>query len=237
MSKQEAKRLADALEKLHDSKAPHIGSPRGQMLGMEDYRLIASGLSFGCMIEAAALLRQWPDGKLAAYQYLYEGTYGPVWRNDDALWNGQKPKASRQLYTAPHDQSARIAELEQEVSAWRATTNDAHDYHRAAMVELSNILGVKDPENEPRFKWVALQASKVVERISELEAQRLLASASRGGAAMTPKLPPPKHLRRQQRKDGGYDMVPAYTAEETQAYGIACWKQGMWARAAAFWAA
>ncbi len=27
-------------------------------------------------------------------------------------------------------------------------------------------------------------------------------------------LPKPLHLRRQQRRDGGYDMVPAYTAEE-----------------------
>ena len=63
-------------------------------------------------VEAAALLRQWPDGKPVAYQYLFEGTYGPVWRNDDGLWNGQKPTASRPLYAAPPDQSARIAELE-----------------------------------------------------------------------------------------------------------------------------
>lgn len=67
--------------------------------------------------EASALLRQWPDGEPVAYQYLFEGTYGPVWRNDDGLWNGQKPTASRPLYAAPPDQSARIAELERQRDA------------------------------------------------------------------------------------------------------------------------
>lgn len=149
MSKQEAERLADACDVCASDNSA--------------WRL---------MREAAAKLRQWPDVEVAAYQYLFEGTYGPVWRNDSALWNGQKPTASRPLYTAPPDQSTRIAELEQEVGAWRHTHNEAHDYHRAAMVELSKILGVEDPESEPRFKWVALQASKVVDRISELERQR-----------------------------------------------------------------
>ena len=31
-------------------------------------------------------------------------------------------------------------------------------------------------------------------------------------------MPPPKHLRREQRRDGGYNMVPAYTREEMLAY-------------------
>lgn len=35
------------------------------------------------------------------------------------------------------------------------------------------------------------------------------------------KMPKPKHLRRQMRKDGGYDMVPAYTADEMQEYARA----------------
>lgn len=48
---------------------------------------------------------------------------------------------------------------------------------------------------------------------------------------MTPKLPPPKHLRRQQRRDGGYDMVPAYTAEEMLAYGVARFDAGLEAAA------
>lgn len=29
---------------------------------------------------------------------------------------------------------------------------------------------------------------------------------------------PPTHLRRQQRSDGGYDMVPAYTADEVRSH-------------------
>ena len=36
----------------------------------------------------------------AAYQYLFDGYYGEMWRNDSASWNGNKPKASRTLHTA-----------------------------------------------------------------------------------------------------------------------------------------
>ena len=37
-------------------------------------------------------------------------------------------------------------------------------------------------------------------------------------------LPKPGALRRQQRSNGGYDMVPAYTVEELHAYAAACRK-------------
>ena len=37
-----------------------------------------------------------------------------------------------------------------------------------------------------------------------------------------PELPKPSKLRRQVRKDGGYDMVPAYTDEEMFKYGEVC---------------
>ena len=37
-----------------------------------------------------------------------------------------------------------------------------------------------------------------------------------------PPLPKPSKLRRQIRRDGGYDMVPAYTVEEMEAYAQAC---------------
>ena len=37
-----------------------------------------------------------------------------------------------------------------------------------------------------------------------------------------PDLPKPSKLRRQVRKDGGYDMVPAYTDEEMFKYGEVC---------------
>ena len=37
-----------------------------------------------------------------------------------------------------------------------------------------------------------------------------------------PELPKPSKLRRQIRKDGGYDMVPAYTDEEMFKYGEVC---------------
>ena len=37
-----------------------------------------------------------------------------------------------------------------------------------------------------------------------------------------PDLPKPSKLRRQSRKDGGYDMVPAYTDEEMFKYGEVC---------------
>ena len=37
-----------------------------------------------------------------------------------------------------------------------------------------------------------------------------------------PDLPKPSKLRRQIRKDGGYNMVPAYTDEEMFKYGEVC---------------
>lgn len=37
-----------------------------------------------------------------------------------------------------------------------------------------------------------------------------------------PELPKPSKFRRQTRKDGGIDMVPAYTDEEMYKYGEAC---------------
>lgn len=37
-----------------------------------------------------------------------------------------------------------------------------------------------------------------------------------------PELPKPEKLRRQIRKDGGYDMVPAYSPEEMYKYGELC---------------
>lgn len=50
--------------------------------------------------------------------------------------------------------------------------------------------------------------------------------APRGRMGMTvddrlPPLPKPKHLKRQQRGDGGYNMVPAYTESEMRAYAHA----------------
>lgn len=40
-------------------------------------------------------------------------------------------------------------------------------------------------------------------------------------AEVLPPLPKPSNLRRQARRDGGYDMVPAYTAEEMKVYAQA----------------
>lgn len=40
-------------------------------------------------------------GGVAAYQYLFDGPYGPVWRNSSAPWNGLAPKAHRPLFTHP----------------------------------------------------------------------------------------------------------------------------------------
>jgi len=88
--KDEATRLADALRRCAD---------------------IDFDGDFGA---AAALLRRWPDGTPVAYQYLFDGPYGEVWRNSSEYWNGLKPKASRPLYAAPPDESKRIAALEAE---------------------------------------------------------------------------------------------------------------------------
>ena len=43
---------------------------------------------------------------VAAYQYQFDGPYGPVWRNDSGPWNGQTPIATRELYAAPPAQPA-----------------------------------------------------------------------------------------------------------------------------------
>lgn len=50
------------------------------------------------------------------------------------------------------------------------------------------------------------------------------------GPAARPPLPNSKALRRKARRDGGYDMVPAYTAEEVSAYADACVAAGCAAR-------
>jgi len=54
----EALRLADALRKMDEAKKYHPSGPGGQMLGCEQYRLIASGFTFEYLQSAAAELRR-----------------------------------------------------------------------------------------------------------------------------------------------------------------------------------
>ena len=54
----EALRLADALRKLDGAKKYHPSGPCGQMLGCEQYRLVASGLTFETLQSAAEELRR-----------------------------------------------------------------------------------------------------------------------------------------------------------------------------------
>ena len=53
--------------------------------------------------------------KPVGYQYLFKSPFGgEVWRDSDAMWNGNKPKASREIYAAPVDAKAiREAALEE----------------------------------------------------------------------------------------------------------------------------
>lgn len=65
---------------------------------------------------------------VAAYQYQFDGPYGPVWRNDSGPWNGQTPIATRALYAAPpaHPAQAQPARLSDGDIArrWFATTEE-----------------------------------------------------------------------------------------------------------------
>lgn len=54
----DALRLADALRKMDEAKKYHPSGPGGQMLGCEQYRLIASGFTFEYLQSAAAELRR-----------------------------------------------------------------------------------------------------------------------------------------------------------------------------------
>lgn len=54
----EALRLADALRKMDEAKKYHPSGPGGQMLGCEQYRLVASGFTFEDLQSAAAELRR-----------------------------------------------------------------------------------------------------------------------------------------------------------------------------------
>lgn len=122
MSKQKAQRLADALEAFW----PH-----------DEGRATREA--------AAALLRRWPDGEIAAYQYLFDGYYGPVWRNDSGPWNGMQPKDIRPLYTAPPDQSERIAALEAALEQARVAMEALRsvDVHSALTEEDADAINAK----------------------------------------------------------------------------------------------
>lgn len=54
----QALRLADELRKMDEAKKYHPSGPGGQMLGCEQYRLIASGFTFEHLQSAAAELRR-----------------------------------------------------------------------------------------------------------------------------------------------------------------------------------
>ena len=53
-----ALKLADALRALHEAKKYHPSGPGGQMCGIEQYRLVTSGLAFEDLQNAAAELRR-----------------------------------------------------------------------------------------------------------------------------------------------------------------------------------
>lgn len=140
MSKQEADKLADTLELLNEC------------------------YPFTAIEDAIAKLRQWPDGKPVAYQYLFEGTYGPVWRNDDGLWNGQKPTASRPLYTAPPDQSARTIDSFRRGKVPYLTWTDF-----GAEIQSASLVSFQKDVNQLLEKQSA--------RIAELEAENFALAA------------------------------------------------------------
>jgi len=54
----EALRMADLLQRMYEFKTPHPGGPTGQMCGMEQYRLVASGFTFAELQDAADELRR-----------------------------------------------------------------------------------------------------------------------------------------------------------------------------------
>ena len=63
----------------------------------------------------ADCVKQEPVG----YQYLFKSPFGgEVWRDSDAMWNGNKPKASREIYAAPVDAKAIRAEALEEAAEW-----------------------------------------------------------------------------------------------------------------------
>jgi hypothetical protein len=50
---------------------------------------------------AIAYLRQCAEEEPVAYQNLFDSYYGQVWREESGEWNGNKPIASRALFTHP----------------------------------------------------------------------------------------------------------------------------------------
>lgn len=98
MSKQEAERLADALDKA----ARCEGSYSDWAVAFQN---------------ASVKLRQWPDGKPVAE--VESWTSGSYCRNYKLQWFKDVPRGAK-LYTVPADQSARIAELESQRDALQA---------------------------------------------------------------------------------------------------------------------
>ena len=80
------------------------------------------------------------------------------------------------FYTA--DQMRDYSDAEN--AALRASLDDLREFHDAAMVEAGRLLGMESPEEEPRFKWVALNITSVVR---ERDALRDLVDMQRAALA------------------------------------------------------
>lgn len=89
---------------------------------------------------------------------------------------------------------------------------------KAAINEYGRLCA--EPYGQP---WVALKnVNTLIENLAALQSTE---PAQPVFCKILPELPKPAKLRRQIRKDGGYDMVPAYTDEEMYKYGELCIKE------------
>ena len=101
---------------------------------------------------------------VAAYQYQFDGPYGPVWRNDSGPWNGQTPIATRELYAAPpaqpaQAQPARLSDGDiarhwfaatEEDEIWPSVVNFAHAI-AAAVVPPGFVVVPEEPTKTMRL--------------------------------------------------------------------------------------
>lgn len=88
------------------------------------------------------LERAQADARPVAYQYLYTWHDGSdVWRSDAGSWNGQKPKASRALYTHPEASAPGVSD-DEITDVWikhggPLNGNNFHSFARAILTRAS----------------------------------------------------------------------------------------------------
>lgn len=84
--------LSDKLLQMDDAKKSYPSGPCGQMLGLEQYRLVASGFAFASLYEAAALLRT-QHAELEALRR-WKSIHGPRMEATDGLLHAAQVEAA-----------------------------------------------------------------------------------------------------------------------------------------------